>query len=109
VKVLGFDEQEMEIDLTGAVEADGDFNVRDLNIDITGASVFDLKGNGYFMEASLTGASGLKAYGYEVERAIVEAHGASTAKVNVTQQLEMTRGMASSINYRGNPDVIKRR
>jgi phage shock protein PspC (stress-responsive transcriptional regulator) len=109
VNIKGFDEQEMEIDLMGAVEAEGDFNANNLNVDITGASFLDLRGAGNYLESNITGASGLKAYGYEVQNAIVEAHGASTAKVNVTGTLEMTRGMASSISYRGNPEVIKRR
>jgi phage shock protein PspC (stress-responsive transcriptional regulator) len=109
VDISGFDENEMEIDLTGAVEAEADFNARSLNVDITGASFLELRGNGNFLEADITGASSLKAYGYEVDRANIEAHGASTAKVNVRSQLEMTRGMASTISYRGNPEVIKRR
>jgi hypothetical protein len=84
VSFRGFDETEMEIDLTGAVVAEGDVHSDNINIDITGASFLDLKGNGNSMEASITGASGLRAYSYEVENAVVEAHGASTAKVNVT-------------------------
>lgn len=109
VNISGFDEQEIEMDLTGAVEAEADLNAETLNIDITGASFLDIRGRGNYMDANVTGASALKAYGFEVERANVEAHGASTAKVNVTQELEMNRGMASSISYRGNPEVIKRR
>ncbi len=109
ISFKGFDESEMEISLTGAVVADGEVNANNMNIDLTGASFLELKGDGNFMEASITGASGLKAYSFEVERAVVEAHGASTAKVNVTSTLEMTRGIASSISYRGNPEVIKRK
>ena len=75
---------------------------------MTGASSLDLRGEGNFMEANITGASGLKAYGYQVERAVVEAHGASTAKVNATETLEITKGVASSVSHRGNPDIIKR-
>jgi phage shock protein PspC (stress-responsive transcriptional regulator) len=108
VNLSGFDEMEMDIDLMGAIEADGDFNAQTLNIDITGASILDMRGNGNLLEANITGASSLKAYGFEVDHAIIEAHGASTAKVNVTGQLEMSRGIASSISYRGNPEVIKR-
>ena len=109
VDISGFDENEIEMDLTGAVEAEADLNVQTLNVDITGASFLDIRGHGDYLDANITGASALKAYGFEVERANVEAHGASTAKVNVTLQLEMTRGMASSISYRGNPEVIKKR
>jgi phage shock protein PspC (stress-responsive transcriptional regulator) len=105
----GFEENDLEVNLTGAVMADGDINAHNINIDITGASFLDLKGRGDFMDASLTGASGLRAYGYEVDRGVVEAHGASTAKVNVTSSLEITSSFASNVSYRGSPEIIKRR
>jgi phage shock protein PspC (stress-responsive transcriptional regulator) len=104
----GFDEDEMDIKLMGAVMADGELNANSLNIKLTGASFLDLKGNGRFMEADILGASGLRAYGYEVKHCIVEAHGASMAKVNVTETLEYSKGMASSVSHHGSPEVIKR-
>ena len=109
VSFKGFDENDMKIDLTGAVIADGDMNAGNMNIDLTGASFLELSGRGNFLEASITGASGLRAYGYEVERGIIEANGASTAKVNVTESVEISSSFASNVSYRGNPEVIKRR
>jgi hypothetical protein len=44
-----------------------------------------------------------------VEEAIVEAYGASTAKVNVTQRIEIKQGFASNVSYRGSPEIIKKR
>ncbi len=108
LKFRGFDEDEMEIKLMGAVMADGELKARSLTVDLTGASFLDISGSGDFMEADILGASGLRAYGYEVEHGIIEAHGASTAKVNVTGTLEIKKGIASSISHRGNPEVIKR-
>lgn len=108
VSLRGFDEQEMNIDLTGAISGNGDIRAGSLSVGLTGASHLDIAGGGSFLDANITGASGLKAYGYEVERAVIEAHGASTARVNVTQTLEMRRGYASSISFRGNPNVVKR-
>ncbi|MEK6780617.1 MAG: PspC domain-containing protein [Bacteroidota bacterium] len=108
VDIRGFDEDEMEIKFLGAVEGDGEFLVRNLDINLTGASSLELKGEGNFLEANITGASGLRAYGYEVERAVVEAHGASTVKVNATETLEISKGVASSVSHRGNPDITNR-
>lgn len=108
VSVEGFKEDNLEVEMLGAVVADAKIEVDNLGVELTGASFLELDGNGNFMEAEITGASGLKAYAYEVERAVIEAHGASTAKVNVTERLETTTGMASSISHRGSPDVIKR-
>ena len=108
VEIQGFDEEDMEIKFLGAVQGDGEFSARNLSIDLTGASSLELKGDGNFMEANITGASGLKAYGYEVNRAIIEARGASHAKVNATETLEISKGIACTVSHRGNPEVIKR-
>ncbi|MBK5277955.1 MAG: PspC domain-containing protein [Bacteroidia bacterium] len=108
VNVRGFDEEEMEINFLGAVEGIGEFSARNLDIKLTGASSLELKGEGNFMEANITGASGLRAYGFEVDRAVVEAHGASSAKVNATETLEITKGVASSVSHRGNPEITRR-
>jgi hypothetical protein len=107
LKIRGFDEEEVEIKLMGAVAAEGEMNVRNLTIDMTGATQFELKGRGHFLEADITGASGLKAYGFETRNAKIEAHGASTAKVYATESLEISKGIASSVSHRGNPEVIR--
>jgi hypothetical protein len=104
----GFREQDLELQLTGAVTGEGNIHAENLTIDLEGASTLELRGSGQFMEANLTGACGLRAYNYEVNHAIVEAHGASSAKVFVTNRLEIDKGVASSISHRGEPEVITR-
>jgi phage shock protein PspC (stress-responsive transcriptional regulator) len=106
ISFRGFDENDMKVKLTGAVTAKGEMDARNLELDLTGASFLDLSGEGNFMDADLTGASGLRAYGYEVKHAIIEARGASNAKVNVTERLETHKGIASSISHRGDPEEI---
>ncbi len=108
LKFRGFDEDEVDIKLMGAIVAEGEITAGTLNIELTGASSLELSGSGKFMEADIVGASGLRAYGYEVNHCIVEARGASTAKVNVIETLEVKKGIASSVSHRGNPEVIKR-
>jgi len=107
VKIYGFNEEDMDIKLMGAVAAEGELNARTLTIEMTGATQLELKGEGNFLEADITGASGLKAYGFETRNAKVEAHGASTAKVFVTETLEISKGIASSVSHRGNPEIVK--
>ncbi len=106
VRFRGFDEDEVSIRLSGAVEGNGGIDARSMNVKLVGASSLDLNGTGYFLDADITGACTLSAYGYEVREAEVEAHGASTAKVYVTEKLEISRGMASSVSHRGDPEVI---
>lgn len=108
VSLRGFNEDDVKIKLIGAVTADAQLSARNLDISATGASTLDLRGEGDFLEADIVGASGLRAYGYEVERAVIEAHGASSAKVNVTETLEITKGVASTVSHRGSPQVINR-
>jgi len=109
LKFRNFKESDVEIKLTGAVIADGRLDVSTLDIDITGASFLDLEGRGTFMEAKITGASGLRAYQYEVDRAIIDANGASSAKVNVNESLEINQSFASNVSHRGDARVTKNR
>lgn len=104
----GFDEDEVEIKLTGAISGTGELQADRLNVELAGASFLDLEGKGRFMQADLTGACGLRAYAYEVAHCVVDAHGASMARVNVSETLEIDKGIASSVSHRGNAEVIRR-
>ncbi len=104
----GFDEDELDIQLTGAVMGTGELTADRLNLEMTGASFLDLEGKGRFLQADITGACGLRAYGYEVAHGIIEAHGASMARVNVSETLEIKKGVASSVSHRGDAEVIRR-
>jgi phage shock protein PspC (stress-responsive transcriptional regulator) len=107
VRFRGFSEDEVKIKLSGAVIANAGIDVRNLTVELTGASQLDLAGTGTWLSAEINGASSLSAYGYEVRDANVEAHGASNAKVYVTEKLEISKGMASSVSHRGDPDVVR--
>ncbi len=106
IKFRGFDEDEVDIELLGAVQAEGQLHARVINIDMTGATQLELQGNGDEMEADITGACQLKAYHYEVKNATIEARGASSAEVLVTETLDEKKGIASSISHRGNPSNV---
>ncbi|NJN41912.1 MAG: DUF2807 domain-containing protein [Flammeovirgaceae bacterium] len=107
MRVRGFDEEDMEIKMMGAMKADCEFDARNLIVDMTGATVMDLKGEGNFLEADITGASSLRAYSFRVEQGRIEAHGASSAKVNVSERLEINKGVASKVSHRGDPEIIR--
>ena len=106
IRFRGFDEEEVKIKLTGAVEANAGIDARNLTVEMTGACSLDLAGSGDYLNADITGACGLSAYGYEVREAEVQAHGASTAKVYVTEKLEIEKGMASTVSHRGEPSIV---
>jgi hypothetical protein len=107
LRFRGFDEDDVIIKLTGAVVANAGIDVRNLTVELTGASQLDIAGTGRSMEADINGASTLSAYGYEVQEAEIEAHGASSAKVYVTDRLEVSKGIASSVSHRGDPEYYR--
>lgn len=108
LSINGFDETDLELDFQGAILGEGNFSAENLTIDLKGVSNLEIKGNGNFMEAKVVGASSLRAYNYPVNEAIIEAEGASSAKVNVHTKLEITKGVASSVSHRGDPEIIIR-
>jgi hypothetical protein len=108
IEFENFEADNIDIDLIGPVKLRGEINTRDLVINLKGKSEADLSGRATNLDAELEFASKLRAYNLEVDDAIVEVSGASSAKVNVTKSLEMEEGLASDIDYRGNPHVIKR-
>jgi hypothetical protein len=103
-----FTMNDMEIDMRGPVNIRGTLNADNLIVNLTGKSEAELSGQVNNLDAELQFASKLRAYNLETRDATVEANGASSAKVNVSHSLEMDEGLASDIDYRGNPEVINR-
>lgn len=103
-----FDSDNLAIELRGPVKLRGELQAEDLVVHLTGKSEAELSGQARNLDAELQFASKLKAYNLEVQDALVEVNGASTAKVNVSQNLEIEEGLASDVDYRGHPNVTKR-
>jgi phage shock protein PspC (stress-responsive transcriptional regulator) len=98
---------DMEIEIRGPIKVKGRLQTEELMINLTGKSEVYLEGRSNRLNADLAFASLLKAYDLEVNEARVEVNGASHAKLNVLHRLEMEEGLASDIDYRGNPEIIK--
>jgi hypothetical protein len=108
IEFENFETDDMDIEMRGPVKLRGELNARDLMIRLTGKSEAELSGRATNLDADIQFASKLRAYNLEVDDAIVEVNGASSARVNVTKTLEMEEGLASDIDYRGQPSIIKR-
>lgn len=108
VQLDEFSGRSLAIEARGPVNITADLNVEDLTVRLTGNSEAELSGNAGNMNASVEFASRLRAYDLEANDALVEVNGASSAKVNVKGTLEMEEGTASDIDYRGNPQVVRR-
>ena len=102
------DSEDLTIELRGPIKLRGELETQDLVLNLTGKSEAELSGNAHNLDAELQLASKLKAYNLEVQDALIEVNGASSAKVTVRQNLEIEEGLASDVNYRGTPNVTKR-
>jgi hypothetical protein len=107
IRFEDFSAEDLEIEARGPVKIRGEINAVDLNIKLTGKSEADLSGRAQNLNAHIEFASRLRAYDLEAQDAFVEVHGASSAKVNVKGRLEMEEGVASDVDYRGNPEVVR--
>jgi phage shock protein PspC (stress-responsive transcriptional regulator) len=108
LRVRGFDEETMEIELFGALVGDADIKARNLTLDLVGPMVFELDGEGNFLQAEVTKMSQLKASQYQVEHAVVEAKEMGRARVNASNTVEIDTDVVSSVKYQGSPEVIRK-
>jgi hypothetical protein len=108
VRIDDFSGDEMDIESRGPVKLRGDVTLRDLNVNLTGKSEAEFSGRADKLSARVEFASKLRAYNLEATDAFVEVSGASNAKVNVSGNLEIEEGVTSNVDYRGNPNVVKR-
>jgi phage shock protein PspC (stress-responsive transcriptional regulator) len=108
IKFGDFTSDDVAIDLRGPVKLRGSLTAHNLAIDLTGKAEAELSGQVNNLNAELQFASSLKAYDLKAVDAVVEVTGASFAKVNVSEKLTMDEGLASEIDYRGNPKVVRR-
>lgn len=103
-----FDTHEMDIEARGPIRIRGEIRTQNLTLNLTGKSEADISGSATNLNARLELASKLRAYNLDAVDAMIEVSGASSAKVNVSGTLEIEEGVASSVDYRGNPNVVKR-
>lgn len=104
--ISGFDEQNVNVDVSGNSEVDFDWNVSELNIDISGSSEVSLRGKGDQLVVDLDGASELKALDYQVSKGNIDASGASEANVNVTEVLSIDASGASEVKYQPKSETL---
>lgn len=104
--VKGFDNlDQLEIDLSGASTATFVTKARGYEIDLSGASELTIEGAGRDLDAEISGSSKLFAFDATIEKADLDVSGASSARVNVSNNLRVSASGASKVRYRGNPTV----
>jgi len=91
----------ISIEISGASDYKGQLDAKSLSLDASGASSIELTGKVDDLSIDISGASDAKLFNLLVKGAIVNASGASSANVNVSQLLKADATGASSINYKG--------
>jgi hypothetical protein len=122
--VNGLSAEKLKINLSGASDLKGDIKAGTLLTDLSGASSiksairanafsakgsgassFEVTGSGDDLIVDVSGACSVKMYDYLVKGASVEASGASSVKVNVSDILKVHATGASSIDYKGSASI----
>jgi len=93
------------LEISGASRAEGTLRSGNISMNISGASQCKLNGSAADGDIEVSGASKLHASEFEMQRAEVEASGASEANVLVKGRLDLEASGASTINYYGNPEL----
>jgi len=97
--------EKLEIEISGAVEADLNLQYQKLSMDISGASEIKLVGQVQEVNIEASGASELDAFGLEVEDLSLFASGATEADVNASGQLKISASGACDVRYKGGASV----
>jgi hypothetical protein len=97
----------LKIEGSGASKINLNLSVTSLSCDFSGASEITLKGNAPEFKIDLSGASNLEALEFLTRKCSIDCSGASDARVNATESLEIESSGASKITYTGNPAKVE--
>ena len=95
----------LDLRLSGASEVDGAVDFESITSEVSGASNISLSGRAANLDVDASGASDLSLLDLDVDGLIVRLSGASSAEVSVNDSIVATLSGASSLRYRGDPDV----
>lgn len=95
----------LDLMLSGASELDGPVDFESMTGEVSAASNMSLSGRVGTLEIDASGASDLLLLELEVDDLRIRLSGASDAEITVNDSIEASLSGASSLRYRGDPDV----
>src|SRR5690606_27007852 len=98
-------DEEIRISSSGASEVDVKLMSPNVKIQVTGAGKINVEGMTRDLNASITGAAQIKAFDLMSEYTKVNISGAGKAEVYASKSLDIKATGASSVFYKGNPQV----
>ncbi len=108
IRIDGFNEDDVDISLVGAMTCEANMHAQNLQLELSGPMVFELDGDGDFLEAEVDKVAQLKASGYEVRHAVISARELGRARVNAREKVEIDTDVTGSVKYQGSPEVIRK-
>lgn len=108
-EIKGFNNESMQIDISGTASCKLDAQINNLKIDMSGAGNVELLGSGDLMVLNLSGAANIKAGEYQVKKLMLNMSGAGAAEVFVSEQLDLEVSGVGSVRYGGNPTTITKK
>ena len=99
--------QQLDMDLSGAVKTQLDLSAGDVTVECSGAVKLELQGECKSLDIDMSGATKVLATEMSVDVCHVETSGAGSIDVNVIRELRVDSSGASSVTYRGDPEVLK--
>ena len=103
--VSKFMTENLHIDLSGAARVSVLVEAQELDVEISSAANLQLYGKTDFMQVDISGAAQLDAAELVARRIDMECGGASRARVNATEEINVDAGAAAQIEYTGNATV----
>jgi phage shock protein PspC (stress-responsive transcriptional regulator) len=99
IKVISFEDiNNLDLELNGATKAKLDIEAKNVRLDANGASNLEIRGHVNKIEMELTGASYFNGKRAKINRAVVEASGASEAEFGKVEDLDSNTSGASHVN-----------
>lgn len=92
----------LNINLSGASDLKGNFEVSTLVMEQSGASDATISGRAGDLKIEVSGASAFRGFDLQTDNCQARASGASDIRITVTKELNARASGASSIQYRGN-------
>jgi hypothetical protein len=93
----------LEINMTGAGEANLLISTRETHVELSGSSDLSLSGNTSFLKAIVSGAGDLRAYRLQTVSADILLSGAGDAQVHVREKLHADVSGAGNLYHQGDP------
>lgn len=94
---------ELDIEISGATDANLDLAVQKLDVSSSGGSKLKFSGMANKVEMDISGAADIRAYDLMAEVISLSISGAGDAEINVTKELNADVSGAGSVKYKSNP------